>query len=71
VKNKLERRPGSYPSRSPRASFILSKLAANGLGILIFIILIPGLIGIVEISTAAGRLVDIPGLSPGHRAWHI
>ena len=43
-----------------RASFILSKLAANGLGILIFIILIPGLIGIVEISAAAGRLVDIP-----------
>lgn len=43
-----------------RASFILSKLAANGLGMLIFIILIPGLIGIVEISVAAGRLVDIP-----------
>jgi ABC-2 type transport system permease protein len=44
-----------------RMSFILSKLAANGLGILIFILLIPGLIGIVEISAAAGKLVAIPG----------
>ena len=43
-----------------RVSFILSKLAANGLGILIFIVLIPGLIGIVEISAAAGTLVSIP-----------
>ena len=43
-----------------RMSFILSKLAANGLGILIFILLIPGLIGIVEISAAAGKLVAIP-----------
>jgi ABC-2 type transport system permease protein len=42
-----------------RASFILSKLAANGLGILIFIVLIPGLIGIVEISAAAGKPVEI------------
>ena len=43
-----------------RVSFILSKLAANGLGILIFILLIPGLVGIVEISTAAGKIVALP-----------
>jgi ABC-2 type transport system permease protein len=43
-----------------RVSFILSKLAANGLGTLIFIVLIPGLIGMAEISAAAGRSVSIP-----------
>jgi ABC-2 type transport system permease protein len=43
-----------------RASFILSKLAANGLGMLIFILLIPGVVGIVEISAAAGELISIP-----------
>lgn len=44
-----------------RASFILSKLVANGLGMLVFIILIPGLIAIVEISAAAGKPVALPG----------
>ena len=43
-----------------RASFLLSKLAANSVGMLIFIVLIPGLIGIPEISAAAGKLISIP-----------
>jgi ABC-2 type transport system permease protein len=43
-----------------RVSFILSKLAANGVGFLIFMVLIPGLVAIVEISAAAGMLISIP-----------
>ncbi len=43
-----------------RVSFILSKLCANSLGILIFIVLVPGLLGIVEITAASGKLVELP-----------
>jgi len=48
-----------------RTAFILSKLAANTIGILIFIVLIPGIIAIAELSMAAQRSVAIPSFLLG------
>lgn len=42
-----------------RTAFILSKLAANATGILVYALALPALITYVEVSLAAGRLIDM------------
>jgi len=41
-----------------RSSFILSKLAADAVGVMLFIVAIPSVVGYIEISMAGGKPID-------------